>query len=94
MSNVDMHTIQKTSEKGVTKMESTHIKSYMGIDQYGQTYHSLTNPRKDLMKKLGMKSASKMYIDKKDGSTKHVGYIIGHNWVTLYEVSPFEKEAP
>jgi hypothetical protein len=32
-----------------------------------------------------------MYQDKKDGSIVHVGYIIAGLWITLFEVSPFEK---
>jgi hypothetical protein len=32
-----------------------------------------------------------MYQDGKDGSSKHVGYIIGGLWITLYSVTPVEK---
>ena len=64
---------------------------YMGIDQYGNHFHGLTHPRKDLIDKLGGSSASKMYVDMKDGSTKHVGYVVNTHWVTLYEVKPFER---
>ena len=66
---------------------------YMAIDQYGQTYHSLTHPRKELCEKLGRKHVEKMYVDKKDGSTKHVGYIINRLWLTLYKVEGVEKPA-
>lgn len=65
----------------------------MGIDQYGQTYHALgKHPRKALLEKLGYKHAQKMYIDKKDGSTKHVGYIIGGLWIDLFTVEPWERK--
>ena len=68
--------------------------STMAIDQYGQHYNDLgKHPRKGLLEKLGYKSAVKMYIDKKDGSVKHIGYIIGGLWLTLYNVSSWEKEA-
>ena len=69
------------------------MKRYMAIDQYGETLHGLTHPRKDLLKRLGRKSAEKMYLDKDDGSSVHVGYIVGDSWFTLYEVTPFEAKA-
>ena len=63
----------------------------MGIDQYGQTYHNLGKyPRKELLARLRYRKAEKMYQDKKDGSTMHCGYVIGRNWITLYEVNPVE----
>ena len=66
---------------------------YMAIDQYGQTYHGLVHPRKDLMERIGVKHADRMYIDSaSDGSAKHVGYVIGGLWLRLYEVRPFCRE--
>ena len=68
------------------------MKSIMGIDQYSQIYHDLGKYlRKELLKRLGYKKADKIYVDKKDGSIVHCGYIIGRNWITLYEVKPFER---
>jgi hypothetical protein len=32
-----------------------------------------------------------MYRDKKDGSTVHVGYVIGRLWIDLYTVEPFAR---
>ena len=66
---------------------------YMAIDQYGNTYHGLEHPRKDLLKRLGCTHAEKMYQDKKDGTTVHVGYVIGGLWLTLYSVEPVERPA-
>ena len=63
---------------------------HMGIDQYGQTYHGLGHPRKDLLKLFGHKHADKMYQDTKEG-TKHVGYIIAGLWIELFEVTPWRK---
>jgi hypothetical protein len=71
----------------------TTKKQYMAIDQYGNTYHGLTHPRKDLMEKLYCKHVSKMYIDSKDGSkTYQTGYVIGSYWLNIYEVIPMRKE--
>ena len=64
---------------------------YMAIDQYGNTFHGLEHPRKDLMERLCNKHCSKMYIDKKDGSSKHIGYVIGGHWLTIYKVERMEK---
>ena len=67
------------------------MKFIVGIDQYGQTYHDLGKyPRKELLNRLGYKKADKMYQDKKDGSVVHCGYVIGGNWITLYEVKSIE----
>ncbi len=63
---------------------------YMAIDQYGQTYHGLTHPRKELMERLYNKHCSKMYIDTKNG-TKHIGYVIGQYGLTLYKIERMEK---
>lgn len=70
-------------------------KNYMSIDQYGQTFHDLgENPLKSLKERLGSRKVSKMYRDRCDGSTIHVGYVIGQHWCTLYEVKPFEGSGP
>lgn len=66
----------------------------MGIDQYGQHFDDLGKyPRKTLLERLGRKRASKMYVDKKDGSTVHIGYVIAGHWITLYNVERREKAA-
>ena len=69
------------------------MKSYMAIDQYGQTYHELKKPRRDLLALLGAKKAEKMYCDDKAGNTKHIGYTIAGLWLRIYEVTPWEKPA-
>lgn len=74
-------------------MDDMTRKMYMAIDQYGQHYHGLVHPRKDLSEQLCNTHVSKMYRDKSDGSIKHVGYVIGNLWLELYEVKPFEKDA-
>lgn len=67
------------------------MKMYMAIDQYGQTYHGLKHPRKDLCERLCNSHVEKMYQDKKDGTTVFCGYVIGGLWLQLYEVQPVEK---
>ena len=66
---------------------------YIGIDQYGEFYHIGFNPpRKRLMELLGKKTAYKIYIDRKDGSARHCGWIIGDKWVEVFEVRPINSE--
>jgi len=64
---------------------------YMAIDQYGQTFHGLTYPRKELCEILGNKHADKMYVDKKNGDILHVGYVIAGHWLNVYKVCPFKE---
>ena len=64
---------------------------YMGIDQFGQTFHGLEYPRRDLMRCFDRQRASKMYVDKLDGSTVHIGYIVAGHWVTVYSVERMER---
>lgn len=67
---------------------------YMAIDQYGRTYHLgwTKHPRKALLEKLGSKHASKMYVDTAVGS-RHIGWIIGGLWLTVYRVERMERTA-
>lgn len=55
------------------------IKLY--VDQYGNKFYapSLAELRKQIPGR-----ASPMYVDKKDGSTMHVGVVIGDHWLTEY----------
>ncbi len=66
-------------------------KRYMAIDQFGQTYHGLEHPRKDLCERIGCKHVQKMFIDGKDGKMYHVGYVISGYWLNVYEVIPMRK---
>ena len=68
--------------------------THMAIDQYGQTHHDLgAYPRKELLKRLGRKKASKMYVERKDGKDVHVGWVIGGLWLTVYKVERMERPA-
>ena len=68
-------------------------KKYMARDQYGNTVHGLTYPRKELLERFGRKHADKIYQDKTDDTTVHVGYIVAGHWYTVYEVTPMERPA-
>lgn len=63
----------------------------MAINQWGEIYHNLKHPRKDLCERLGCKHADKMYVDGEDGEPECVGYIISGEWLTVYRVEPFKK---
>lgn len=65
----------------------------MAIDQYGETYHIGDNPpRKWLLEHFGRCHASKMYVDLKDGGTRHVGYVIAGHWLNVFVVSTWKEE--
>ena len=59
---------------------------YIAIDQYGTHYKIEKNPRKELLEQLYATHAGKMYVDTKDGKTKHIGYIINGLWLNVYAV--------
>lgn len=61
------------------------------VNQYGDRIYAGTV--KELVQKAGYSKAHRMYRDKKDGRTVHVGYVVGPYWYTMYvpleiEVSP------
>ena len=60
---------------------------YVGINQHGQVIGYFTHPRKEL-KELLPGRIHKMYVDQ-DGKSYHVGYVVGHEWITIYK--PHQK---
>lgn len=65
---------------------------YLGIDQYGQHYAIDKHPRKELLDKLGRKHASKMYVDLKNGGSRHTGYVIAGLWIRVLEVHAWNNK--
>lgn len=59
---------------------------YIGLDQCGNSYRIKQHPRKELLEQLGSRHAERMFIDGEDGEPKHIGYVIGQRWITVYEV--------
>lgn len=58
------------------------------IDQWNQ--HFTVNTVKELKTKHCLRGkVSKMYVDKKDGTTAHIGYVVGQHW--LREFQPVER---
>ena len=53
------------------------------VDQYGERWYA--SSVRELHRKIGGARPSKMYVDKKDGGTVHIGYVIGTHWCTAYE---------
>jgi len=71
--------------------EST-IMGTMALDQYGTYYHDLgKHPRKELLRRLGRSHANNMYVDTRLGEAKHVGYVIGGLWLTVYNVTRWNR---
>jgi hypothetical protein len=52
------------------------------MDQYGK--HWYARSVRELHRKLGGHRPAKMYVDKKDGSTVHIGYVVGRHWCTMF----------
>jgi len=68
--------------------------TYMALDQYGNTFHNLgPHPRKELLRRLYRQHAERMYVDKVQGDSVQVGYIIAGHWLTLYRIEPWEVPA-
>jgi hypothetical protein len=68
-------------------------KQHMGIDQYGNTYHSLGRfPRKELLRRLCRSNAKKMYTDITSGGYRHIGWVIGGLWIRVFRVEPLTSE--
>jgi hypothetical protein len=69
------------------------MNKYLAIDQYGNKIVFQTDtrhPRKALLEHVGGKHAQKMYVDKLDGSSVHVGYIVAGCWWKIYNVTSWE----
>jgi len=62
-------------------------RQFMAIDQYGQTYHGLKYPRRDLCRRLGRSHVGKMYVDP---GARHIGYVIAGLWLEVLEVVPWD----
>ena len=60
----------------------------LAVDQYGQKYLLRgLHPRKELIEKIGARSAQKMYRENPD---RHVGYIVQGQWLELFECRPWK----
>lgn len=70
----------------VGRSKEGSVKLY--IDQYGNKFWART--LKELRAQISG-PCSKMYVDKKDGSTVHCGYVIGEHWLTAFV--PWERPA-
>ncbi len=61
------------------------IKGKLLIDQYDTVYRG--NSLKDIKDKYGLTGRIyKMYLDDKKHNSVHIGYVIGHNWLTVYNI--------
>ena len=58
------------------------------LDQYGNRWFARTV--RELREQIGGR-VSRMFCDKADGSTVHVGYVVGQHWCTAFR--PYEREA-
>jgi hypothetical protein len=57
------------------------------VDQYGQHFYAHT--LRELRQQISGR-ANRMFVDRKDGTTLCIGYVIGSHWLHAY--APIEKE--
>ena len=64
---------------------------YIAIDQYNNrvTLTDTKHPRKQLLNKLGVKSAQTIYRDV-DGKSKLDGYIVRGSWYSIYAIHAWD----
>lgn len=60
-------------------------KTTLYLDQHGNRFWA--NTVRQLRKQIGMGGSAvrKMYRDKKDGTSVHIGYVIGQHWLTAFQ---------
>lgn len=66
------------------------------VDQYGNCiFVDADKPRQSLAEAYGVASSSleKIYVDTKNGETKHVGYSVNGLWFTLYKLTEWSRKA-
>jgi len=64
-------------------------KRMLYLDQYGN--HWVADSVRELRRKVGGGRVSKMFIDRTDGTTLHIGYVVGSHWCTAFV--PYEAAA-
>jgi hypothetical protein len=64
-------------------------KTMLYMDQFGGTV--IADTVKDLCEKSGYSKARRMYCDCEDGSTEHIGYVVGPHWYRAFV--PFSGKA-
>lgn len=67
---------------------------YLACGHFGSVHHLKNrdrSPRQQLLERCGRTGAKKMYCDHKDTKeAMHIGYIVGGEWYTIYEVHSWE----
>jgi len=74
---------------------NNQLVGFLGIDQYGKKYwlNKPKFPRNQLLQLFGSTYTKKMYVDTKNGKTKHIGYIIDDYWIKIYKIFEWEGKA-
>jgi hypothetical protein len=57
---------------------------YVFIDQFGTSYRA--NTVKEFIARVPGGRVTKMYVDKLDGKSVHIGYVVGQYWYTQYQI--------
>jgi hypothetical protein len=78
----------KGRKKNLKKRNDMKL-GYMAVGNRGTTHHLTEpgrHPRRQLLDKCGRSHADKMYVDHTGGPPTHIGYIVGGEWFSVYEV--------
>lgn len=82
-----MDKTSQNSETGDQGANRTPRPVHLWVDQYGAHIYAPT--AKALRAECGGGRLFKVYVDTKDGRTKHIGYGVGRRWFRRY--APVEK---
>jgi len=63
---------------------------YIAVNQYGHVVFIKEFPRKELLEFHRCKHIDKLYRDTKDGTPKHVGYVVGGHWYSIFKLSEWK----
>ena len=68
---------------------------YLAIDQWGRKHFATgATPRQAYLTLFGRKHADKMFIDRRPGETRHIGYIIAGLWLSpIFRLDRWDKPA-
>jgi hypothetical protein len=71
---------------------------YLAVDEQTGDKIALTkpdvSPRKQLLEHFSVNKCRKMFVDKTDGSSAHIGYIVSRRWFRILEVHSWERRGP
>jgi len=50
------------------------------------------HPRQELLDECDRKHAERIFVNRRDGTIEHVGYVVGGEWFSLYRLADWKKQ--